>query len=83
MSSKLTALKAGSDRSCASESDFELGPALPATHTVRPAESAAPRAMRAASLAMSYARSPQPYSACEMRLAENEFVSIMSAPASM
>ena len=70
--------------SVASERVFDVGPMLPATHTLRCLQlSAACRAMAAPSMFIRAARCAMPYSFCEMRLAPNVLVVMMSAPASM
>ena len=92
ISSNEYALKAESETSGESESDFEVGPMLPATHTFlcRPTEaatasasSAASRAIRAPSYAICPANASQPYSACEITLALKVLVSMISAPAAI
>ena len=81
--SKLQGRQAGLAISCASVSDLEVGPMLPATHIFRGLPSAALRAIAAPSRAMSAALSSIPYAAWTRRLAPKVLVSIMSAPASM
>ena len=74
------------------ESDLDVGPMLPATHTFRvspisaamaAASSAASRAMRAPSYAILAASEDAPYSSCDMALALKVLVSMMSAPAAI
>ena len=92
ISSKEYGLNAGSATFGDSESDFDVGPMLPATHTLRSmpidaaraaASSAASRAMRAPSKAIFDANDSHPYSDCDMTFALNVFVSMISAPAAM
>ena len=92
MSSNEYGLKAGSETSGESERDFDVGPMLPATNTLRlkpidaaisAASSAASRARRAPSYAICSAKPSQPYSACDITFALNVLVSMMSAPAAM
>ena len=81
--SKLQALMLGSLASEGRVRDLDVGPILPATSTLRGAESAASRAIWAARNAISAACDWQPYSSWEMELALKLLVSMMSAPASI
>ena len=85
ISSNDTALNAGSFMSGDSERDLDVGPMLPATYIFLcpPQDSAASRAILAPAYAMSKAYSAQPYSSCDILLALNVLVSMMSAPAFM
>ena len=76
-------LNDGSETSGESESDFDVGPTLPATRTLRVDSSATSRANLAPSKAILSANSSQPYSDWEILFALNVLVSMISAPASI